>query len=148
MNNDVKIEQFFIYIKGIIKKTEKKFNLQLKHYNITNSHSVYMMLLMRHPSGLTMTELSNMSQVDKALTSRVVKELESIEYIYRDAENLNTRNYNICLTKKGYDVANCIEQIMINNKKRILDKFTDEEQQHLHKSIMILINKLTKDKEN
>ena len=64
-----------------------------------------------------MTELSKMSQVDKALTSRVMKELEGKEYIYRDTNNKHLRNYNICLTEKGFDLANIIDKILKNKNK-------------------------------
>lgn len=147
MENDIGITQFLIYLRGSIKKMQKVFNEELKGYNITSSHLVYMILLKEYEDGLTMTELSNKSQVDKALTSRVVTELEKIEYIYRDRKDKHLRNYKICLTKKGLYVANSIEEIMSNNKKRMLDEFSTEEQEQIREVILMLMNKFYNNKE-
>ncbi len=141
MKSDIEIEQFLIYLRGSVKKMQKVFNEELKTFDISSCHLVYMMLLRRRKLGLTMTELSNMSQVDKALTSRVMKELERKEYIYRDTDNKHLRNYNICLTDKGFDIANSIDKIMNRNKQKILAEFSDSEQKQIYEVIIILMNK-------
>ena len=112
MQENIKMEEFLIHLRGIIKNMQKVFNKELKSFNISSSHLLYMMLLRNYPLGLTMTKLSHMSQVDKALTSRVVKELEEKNYVYRDTNDKHLRNYNICLTEKGLEVANKINEIM------------------------------------
>ncbi len=148
MKTNIEIEQFLIYLRGSIKKMQKVFNRELKTFDISSSHLVYMMLLRRHKEGLTMTELSNMSQVDKALTSRVMKELEGKEYIYRDTNNKHLRNYNICLTEKGFDLANIIDKILKKNKKQILKEFSTSEQKQLYEVIVMLMNKFNKKEED
>lgn len=143
MRNNIEMEQFLIYLRGIIKNMQKIFNSELKAYNISSGHLVYMMLLSHHKEGLTMTELSNMSQVDKALTSRVIKELEEINYVYRDTKNKYLRNYNVCLTEKGLEVANEINNIIKKQKKEILKDFSISEQKQIYEVIEMFMNKLS-----
>ncbi|MFA5603278.1 MAG: MarR family transcriptional regulator [Bacilli bacterium] len=147
MKNDIEITKFLIYLRGSMKNMQKLFNAKLKNYGISSSHLVYMILLKDHIEGLTMTDLSNMSQVDKALTSRVMKELELKEYIYRDTKDKLSRNYKICLTEKGFDVANLIQQILEKHKKKILEDFSDKEEKQIHEVIVMLMNKLDNKKE-
>lgn len=148
MEKDIEITKFLIYLRGSIKNMQKAFNEKLKTFAITSSHLVYMILLKNHITGLTMTELSNMSQVDKALTSRVMKELESKEYIYRDTKDKHFRNYKICLTKKGIDVANSIQEMMENHKLQILEDFSNDEEKQIREVIIMLMNKFDNKKED
>jgi len=145
--NDIETEKLLIYLRTSINKIQQVFNEELKLYGVKSSYIIYLMLLRRTEMGLTMTELSKMSYVDKSLTTRVIKELEEKEYIYRDTENITSRKYNIRLTEKGRKLANSIYAIMEKNRNQILKKFTEEEQNKIFEVLNLIVSKLKNENE-
>lgn len=145
--NDIETEKLLIYLRTSINKIQQIFNEELKLYGVTSSYFIYLILLRRNEKGLTMTELSKTSYVDKSLTTRVIKELEEKEYIYRDTKNITSRKYNIRLTEKGRKLADSIQLIMEKNRNKILKKFTEKEQSKIFEVLNLIVSKLINENE-
>ena len=138
---EINYEQFLIYLRQFQNKIQKNVNEDLKNFHISSTHIGIIMILKKEKNGCSMSELSRIIQVDNALMSRTISELEKINYIYRDRENIKQRKYHICLTKKGQDVANELEEIIKKRKKEFLKNFTKEEQKILIRAVEIMIQK-------
>ena len=71
-------------------------------------------------NGITNKELSNYLYVDKALTSRTVKNLEKRGYVYFKEHLSDSRSKYIFSTKKGNDYKN----IMVNIEEKYFFQIT------------------------
>ncbi len=144
MNKNEKVTQVLDYLISIrhfaatISKVSKE---ELNNNDISCSESFYLALLSQEENGLTMTELSNLGKVDKSLTSRMVKNLINKAYIYKDTENLSTRNYKVKLTDKGKGRAELINNILVERYESFLGNFSSKELKVLNDGYIIIVNK-------
>ena len=92
-----------------------------------------------------MSNLSRMIKVDNALMTRNIKELEKINYIYRNRENESQRKYHICLTEDGEKIAKKLCSIMEQKQKKFIEKFTPEEKNIIEKAVQIVYEKFGKE---
>lgn len=138
---EINYQKFLIYLRQFQKIIQKNVNDELKNYNISSTHIGIIMILKEEEKGYTMTELSRLTKVDNALMTRNIKELEQINYIYRNREKQTQRKYHICLTEKGKDLAHSLEKIICKRKKEFFKNFTKEEQEILKQAANILVKK-------
>lgn len=138
---DLNYEQFLIYLRKFQSEIQKQFNRELKILGISSTHVSIILLLSKNITGYTMTELSRLISVDNALMTRNIKELETIQYLYRDRENPSARKYQIRLTEKGFKVAKKIQKIMKTHQKEFLSDFTDEEQEKIGEVMLLFKRK-------
>lgn len=141
---ELNYEKFLIYLRQFQNKMQKEFNDDLKHYQISSTHIGILLTLQSRKEGYSMSELSRLIKVDNALMTRNIKELEKIEYIYRNRENELQRKYHICLTEKGNQVAEELCKIMRKKQEEFINCFTEEERNMIENAIKIIIQKFMK----
>lgn len=108
---------------GKIKKyVQKSVNDLLKPYAISSVHAPYLLLLLSHQQ-LTRKDFNEILNVDKANTTRVIKDLEQNKMITYDK---NVRNGYISLTDTGLEIANLIDEWMAQKKKLFLTGVKEE----------------------
>ena len=142
--DNIDIDFFPVYIGKLKKEIQKKMNNLLSPYNLTSIHSMYLLLLNKSYSGLTLSELTAGVDVDKANTTRVINDLEKKGYVYRDNTKLNERKYKIFLTEKGEDIANIVQDYMIEKREQILKSFTPEEIKQFSKFLIKTLKEFSK----
>lgn len=138
---ELNYEKFLIYLRQFQNKMQKDFNDDLKRFKISSTHIGIIMMLSKLEEGCSMSELSRQTKVDNALMTRNIKELEKIEYVYRNRANELQRKYHICLTKKGQEVASELRKIVENKQKEFCKCFTREEIEIVKKAINIIAQK-------
>jgi len=134
-------EQFLIYLRKFQNKIQKQFNQEVKKLNLSSTYVGIIMILSRKKDGCSMSELSRLTSVDNALMTRNIKELEKINYVYRNREKESQRKYHICLTEEGKQAAEALKEIVEEKKKSLIDCFTEEEQDVLVKAGKIVIER-------
>ncbi len=107
----------------------------LSKYDLTHFHARYIIQLYYH-NEMTMTELTNNIGVDKANTTRVIRDLLRKGLVERASEGI--RNYSLKLSVKGREVAEYFKQKMTNFKNKLLNNFSQEEKT----TFFALLNKL------
>ena len=137
---EINYEKFLMYLRQFQNKIQKNVNDDLKRYNISSTH-IGIIMILKEEKGCTMSELSRLIKVDNALMTRNIKELEKINYIYRNRENETQRKYKICLTDKGKDLAHELEKIIKIRKEEFLKNFTKKEQEILKQAAQLMIEK-------
>ena len=80
-------EKFLVYLRQFQNKIQKEFNEDLKNFHLSSTYLGIIMMLYDHREGYSMSDLSRLTSVDNALMTRNIKELEKIDYIYRNREN-------------------------------------------------------------
>jgi len=138
---ELNYETFMIYLRQIQKNMQRNMNEELKKIGITSTHVGILMILKREADGISMSELSRITKVDNALMTRNIKELEKINYIYRDRKKESERKYHICLTKEGYKIAKQLSKIIEEKQQNFLKSLTLEEKEILKKAVTIIIQK-------
>ncbi len=134
-------EKFLVYLRQFQSKLQKDFNEDLKRFNLTSTYIGIFLLLNEEPDGYSMSELSRLNSVDNALMTRNIKELEKINYIYRNRENESQRKYHICLTETGKKVAKELKELLQKRQQEFLNSFTKEEKEILEQAIDIIFQK-------
>ena len=109
----------------------------LAKFHLTHFHAWYLANLHRFGE-MNMTDLTNQISVDKANTTRAVKDLMNKGYI--EKVGTSERKYNIKLSEKGSSVATIFKERIDKMMKDSFKYFTDEEK----KTFFELLNKLSK----
>ncbi len=94
-------------------------------YDLTKRHIPFLMILGRNKEGLTQQEISEMIKMDKAHTSRTLRDLEQRGYVKKLGDSTYKNKYIV--TKKAEDARDAIKE---NNQlmlKKVLSVLTDEE---------------------
>ena len=136
--------KFLMYLRQCQNKIQKDVNEELKKYQLSSSYVGILLLLYDHKDGYSMSELSRLISVDNALMTRNIKGLEDIEYVYRNRENDSQRKYHICLTKKGFEVAEKMKEMMQKKQDDFACLFTEEERKIMEQAIDIVVSKFMK----
>lgn len=137
-------EKFLIYLRQIQNKIQKDFNEDVKALGISSTHMGIIMILKNCSNGCSMSELSRLNKVDNALMTRNIKELEKINYVYRNREKESQRKYHICLTEDGKQMALKLEKIIEQKQQNFLNNFTEEEKKIIDEAVSIVIQKFMK----
>ena len=117
-----------------LKSFRKKEDEILLPFALTSFHAKYIKLLHRFKE-VTMNKLTELIGVDKANTTRAVKELLDQQIVEKKG---GIRKFKLILTKKGVEIA---EKFMIafdNYFNRVLKDFSEEEKS----TLITLLNKL------
>lgn len=144
MNKEDKISlvmNCLIDIRHFSTKINKQIKEDFSKSDINCSESFYLILLSNSKDGLTMGELSSLTKVDKSLTSRIVQKLIDKEYVYRDTNDLSSRNYKIKLTSLGFDKARKINDVLVDKYDSFISNYTKEEILLMNKSFKLLLDK-------
>lgn len=121
-------------ISGVIKKLCKKEDELMSPYGLTHFHSRYLMNIHRFES-ITMTDLTELAGVDKANTTRVVKDLLEKEIVVK---NGGERKFFLNLTEKGREIAEFFKENIEKFLKRVFKDFKASEIE----TLTILLEKL------
>ncbi len=119
------------------KYMRKVQDCMLAKFELTHFHAWYLANLHRFGE-MNMTDLTNRIGVDKANTTRAVKDLMNKGYI--EKVGTSERKYNIKLSEKGRLVACTFKEHIDKMMKKSFKYFTDEEK----KTFFELLNKLSK----
>jgi MarR family transcriptional regulator, organic hydroperoxide resistance regulator len=99
----------------------------LKEYGLSKLHLLYMMVLYENQDGMTLKELSDHLDFDKANTSRAITQMTGKGYVQKKAQEEMERKFRLELTQKGRDIAARIWQQNRLANVEVLSLFTPEE---------------------
>ena len=123
-----RFRRFVLLVEGVHKSVQKiKFN-KASDFGVKGVHTLWVYELLRHPEGITASELASESMIDRSLISRELESLKKLGYIETDG-NPTKRNYNakIKLTVKGKEVAENIGELALEVQSCASDGISEEE---------------------
>lgn len=124
-------------ISNFLKKIRKAQNEMLINYHLSSIHMMYLMVLYRNLDGLTLNNLNDLLNVDKANTTRVVKDLIKKGYLEKDEKGI--RKYKVKLTEEGIIVTKKVKKNSAYLQAKVKDILNEEEQLFFIK-ILLKIN--------
>lgn len=91
-------------------------DVKYKEFNLQKGQFIFLTRICENHK-INFIDLSNMLKVDKTTTTKAVKKLIDLGYIYREADAFDRRSYNLKPTSIGVDIYNNI----INEENRQID---------------------------
>ncbi len=118
-------------------------NCSVKKHRLSGPQGGYLMIVHQHP-GISQDAIAKTYNIDKSSVARAVKKLEVEEYIYRERNPKDSRQWCIYLTSRGETL--CIErqESAVNMENRLLAGMTEDE----IKTLRDLLAKVTSNMED
>ncbi len=128
-----RFELFVSTITQIYKQLQRVKMQEMADSDLRGTHVMCLFQLNRHPEGLTVTQLSNLCEEDKAATSRTVSDLLQKQLVIADTE----KKYRapIMLTKEGKVIADQIDIQATNAVNAVGNDLTEEEREVFYRAL-------------
>lgn len=127
-----------IKLLGIIERCNVQFRTKkFKDLEINGCHNPYFFVLNKK-EGLTQDELAKDLHLNKSNVTRAIQSLNEKGYVNVKTDENDKRVNRVYLSSLGKEKFPVIKNIILENKKRLLDGFNDEEIYELER----LLNKL------
>ena len=96
------------------------------------------MIIIENNKGCNLKDIAKALNVDGAIITRNIKKLEDLNYVIKVKRDNDNRFFNLCLTDKGLDILNLINEYHDKWYEKITFNFNEEEVSDL----INLLNKL------
>ena len=115
---DTKRFLFFYHgLHRIVKDIKKIESSYLENYGLRSVHMSCLLNIENHKDGVTATQLATFCSIDKALISRILRELVACDFVLVEgAEKAYNRKY--LLTEKGRSVVLAVEKDIVEYMTR------------------------------
>ncbi|HBG33258.1 MAG: hypothetical protein A2084_04165 [Tenericutes bacterium GWC2_39_45] len=123
MNKDISLLPMLFA--ALHKKMMEQHQKILAANNLSKTHLPYLMILNDNQDGLMQNEMSEMLFLDKAHTSRSLKELQENGYIVKG--DVNTYKNKFRLTDKGIDIAKTFKNQNALIRQKVFETLNKEE---------------------
>ena len=124
-------ERFFQFTRMIDGVHKNILKLRLDNaptFGVKGVHVFWVYELLKHPEGMSATELAASSQIDRSLISREIAALKKQGYIQAE-ETAGKRSYNtkLTLTESGKDAAERISALGLDIQNRVSGMIDEKE---------------------
>jgi DNA-binding MarR family transcriptional regulator len=118
------------YITTISRHLQAFINKRLEPYNIAAGQFLFFITIY-HYEGLSQDELSDMVEVDKITTSKMVKKLVEKGYIRKENNPWDRRFFRLYPTDKGREIFPIVRRVLDETTEILSSGFTQEEEQQV-----------------
>ena len=105
-----RFEQFAGAISGIYRQIQKLEREEMEKYGLKGAFAQYLVVMNRHPEGLTATRLCEICDKDKAAVSRVIAEMEEKGLLAKVGSNEHPYRAMLALTEQGRAAADYVAE--------------------------------------
>lgn len=139
-----RFEQFSTVVSGINRYIQKIERDEMVKYGYKGAFAQYLVVLNKYPQGLTLTNLCEICDKDKAAVSRALTELVEKELVFKDIKENKSYKGKYCLTDKGKE---CAEYVVTKAKmavSKVGSELSEEQRVVLYSSLEIIAENLKK----
>ena len=130
---------FYKSLEGVLKDIKKKEMSYMSEYGLRSVHMGCLIILKRSEKGMTISQLARTSNTDKALISRVIKELVLDEFVaIENTEEDKSYNKKYYLTEKGEKIVFDIDEDMESYMARARIGIPEEDMLKFYETLSIL----------
>ncbi|MEM7645504.1 MAG: MarR family transcriptional regulator [Pseudomonadota bacterium] len=117
---------FGLLIEQISIVVQKKVLNDLKQRGIQINFSEFLMLLMlaSNDEGLSQKQISEKLLKDKAMVTRFVNHLETLQLVTRKQSQEDGRSYKVSVTTKGLRMVQSLDEIMVPFENRFIQSIS------------------------
>lgn len=137
-----RFEQFSTVVSGINRYIQKIERDEMVKYGYKGAFAQYLVVLNKYPQGLTLTNLCEICDKDKAAVSRALTELVEKELVFKDIKENKSYKGKYCLTDKGKE---CAEYVVTKAKmavSKVGSELSEEQRAVLYSSLEIIAENL------
>ena len=98
-------EEFSLGIHELYRSIHKNESAVMNKYGLRGAYVKYLVAMLQSPGGLTISQICEVCDQDKAAVSRAVSELVGREFIWRDNPKGNHYRAKLKLTQRGTELA-------------------------------------------
>ena len=105
-----KYEQFTASVLCLSRCIQKIQRTEMAKYGLKGAHAQCLITMGHYPEGVTVAQLSRISEKDKAAISRTLSELEKQGLVQRKKDGDNAYRAPVLLTEAGKEASSRVEQ--------------------------------------
>ena len=105
-----KYEHFSLSVSCIYHDIQRIERTEMEKFGLKGPHAQTLLVMRRHPQGITSVQLCEICEKDKAAVSRSVAELEEKGMVIRNQVNGSTYRAKLTLTEQGIAAADAVSK--------------------------------------
>lgn len=137
-----KYEQFAGSVLCLSRCIQKIQRTEMAKYGLKGAHAQFLIAMGRYPEGITVAQLSHISDKDKAAVSRAVTELEREGLVVRHCHGGNAYRAPLCLTEAGTQAAQQVDVLARRAVEQAGCGLTDEKRQFFYEAMDLIASNL------
>lgn len=122
-----KYEIFTSVVSSLYHDIQRIERTEMARYGLKGSHAQCLVVLLRHPEGITASRLCEICEKDKAAVSRTVAELEEAGLLTKQEKNGIRYRVPLRLTQAGRDAAQTVNDLAGKAVEQAGAGLTDEQ---------------------
>lgn len=130
-----RFERFSFAVAAMSRYIQKIETDELEKMGLKGSYALYLIILSRHPQGLTATELCEQCEKDKAAVSRAVSAMERQGLVTRNSDSHSPYRAPIILTEAGKQAADHVKQKAIVAVSHAGEGISDEDRSIMYATL-------------
>ena len=135
---------FYQSFERVLKDIKKKEMSYMSEYGLRSVHMRCLLRIGQNDKGMTITQLAKATSTDKALISRVIKELTFDGFVTtKVAGGDKTYNKKYYLTEKSEKIASDINEDMSLYMARARHGISEEDMQRFYEILAILVENIS-----
>lgn len=115
--------------------------LEENNIKIRKGQTRFLVTIYRN-EGMTQKELGGLLRVEKATTTKAVRKLIDMGYVYKNEDEVDRRNYRLYMTDEGKKVVPLLVEIRKEINNQALKGFSDDEKEMFFKFLDRINNHL------
>ena len=135
-----KFEEFSLGIHELYRSMHKNESVIMNKYGLRGAYVKYLVTMFRNPEGLTISQICEICDQDKAAVSRAVSELVGREFIWRDNPKGNHYRAKLKLTERGTELTKEICKSGENIIEEAVSGLSDEQREEFFE-LMSLVSR-------
>jgi DNA-binding MarR family transcriptional regulator len=135
----MKAMEFGSLIRGITANVNYFIGLNTEQYGIKQGQYEYFLLIYTMP-GINQLELARFKRVGKASVTKALKKLEQQNFVRREVDQKDKRNFQCYVTEKGEKIIDEMMMVKKNVENDLFEGFSEEEKIFLHRYLTLLFN--------
>ena len=124
--NVIDVDEFPFLMSGLRKKFQNQVNKEMKEQSMSSAHVPYLLVLKRR-DGISLKEMTEVLNMNKAHTTRIIADLRLRGYVYTDCPKEGGKKFKVYLTDKGKVVAEKVYVLMSDIRDNIFSCLTQDE---------------------
>ncbi len=131
---------FFTFISNLYRKRQVFFNKELEAYNISSAELPYILGLLFRKNGMLQDELSKITKINKAATSRALKSLEQKGYVICKVCEENARHRRIFYTEKALELKEPLSEAIDKWQTMVFQDISEKDKETTIRSLVKMAN--------
>ncbi|SHH89864.1 MarR family transcriptional regulator [Clostridium grantii] len=135
----MKAIEFGSLIRGITANVNYFIGLNIEQYGIKQGQYEYFLLIFNIP-GINQLEIGRIKKVGKASVTKALKKLEEDNFIRREVDQQDKRNFQCYVTEKGEKIIDELMLVKKNVEEDLFHGFSEEDKTCLYNYLTLLHN--------